>query len=119
MSRHLTALALTAIVAAIGSFVACGGDDGTVDCETATVPTFSEVSIWPKCTNCHASTLTGGDRQGAPEGINFDNYADAVAHADKALDEVDEGAMPIPDASIVTEEEKQSLAAWVECGTPE
>lgn len=119
------------LIAAVGGasllLVACteghpeDDDDTTplVDCETATIPTFSEVTIWPKCTNCHASTLAGSDRGGAPPGIDYDVYASAVQYADLAVEEVEEGAMPYPDGSGVTAEEKQSLYAWAECGTPE
>ena len=90
-----------------------------IDCSTASVPHFSEVSIWPKCTNCHASTLTGADRFGAPVGIDYDTYDTAVQYADLAMEEVAEGAMPYPDGTGVTEAEKTSLYTWVQCGTPE
>jgi len=99
--------------------VGCEEELPEIDCNTVTVPTYSEVTIWPKCTSCHASTLTGDARNDAPEDVNFDTYEAAKEHAEKAVEEVFEGKMPEPDPSIITEEEKQSLYAWGLCGTPE
>lgn len=88
-----------------------------IDCATANVPTFAEVSIWPSCTNCHASTLEGVARKGAPVGVDFDHYASAKTYADAASNEVADGGMP-PSGSV-TDEQKQSLYTWAQCGTPE
>lgn len=118
---------LSLLLAPLALISACsGGDDDdttsptpSVDCTTVTVPTFAEVSIWPKCTSCHASTLSGGDRAGAPPGIDYDVYASAKQYAELGMEEVEEGAMPLPGAPTATEEEKQSFYTWVQCGTPE
>lgn len=112
-------LTLLSAVAVPLLLIGCGEDVPAIDCDTTDVPAYAEVSIWPSCTNCHASTLTGADRMGAPEGVDYDTYEAAVANADAAVEEVAEGKMPYPDGSGVSEEEKQSLYAWVECGTPE
>lgn len=124
MSLKHALVALLASGAMSACLFACGADDGSdegdlpqIDCTTTTVPKFAEVTIWPRCTNCHASTLTGGDRAGAPEGVDFDVYESAVEHAEHAMEEVHEGKMPIGDDA--TEEEKQSLYAWAQCETPE
>jgi len=108
-------------------FVGCGtegdddtpsGDEPVVDC-TGTVPTYSEVTMWPACTSCHSSALSGGDRGGAPPGINYDTYAGAKANAALGVSEVYEGAMPYPDGSGVTDEQKTAFYTWAKCGTPE
>ena len=88
-----------------------------VDCNAAPIPTFQQVTIWPKCTNCHSSTLTGADRMSAPVGVDFDTYASASAHAEKAAEEVYEGEMPR--LGTATAEEKDSLYRWALCGTPQ
>lgn len=125
----VTAIARLSVLLLPLSFIAAcsGGDDDddttspppSVDCSTTTVPTFSEVTIWPKCTSCHASTLTGGERAGAPPGIDYDVYASAKQYAELGMEEVEEGAMPLPGAPTATDEEKASFYAWVQCGTPE
>lgn len=88
-----------------------------VDCDQVDVPTYAEVTMWPDCVNCHASTLTGANRQGAPEGIDYDTYESASALAYLAAVEVASGTMPF--TGTVTEEQKQSLYAWALCDTPE
>lgn len=95
------------------------GDDGPViDCVSATIPHYTEVRIWPKCIPCHSVLLTGPDRQGAPDDVNFDVYDSAVAHAEASVAEVYNGDMPTG-GYVATEEEKQSLYAWALCGAPE
>ena len=99
-----------------------GGDEHEgpeVDCATATVPKFSEMTAWQKCTNCHSSTLTGAARNAAPEGINYDNFADARTNAADAMHEVAEGEMPLPGSPQLTDAEKDQIYAWASCGTPQ
>lgn len=87
-----------------------------VDC-SGTIPTFSEVTIWPACTSCHASDLSGASRSGAPPDINFDVYTSAKDYATLAVAEVDSGSMPI--GGSVEQSQKDSLRKWAQCGTPE
>lgn len=111
---------MTGVLVAATAVLATGCDKGGVDqidCASADVPAFADVSIWPSCTGCHASTLEGADREGAPVNINFDVYETAKTYADDASNEVAEGGMP-PSGSV-TEEQKQSLYTWAQCGTPE
>lgn len=109
---------------------ACSGESGddeddddttptevpTVDC-SGTVPTFSEVTIWPACTSCHASDLSGASRSGAPPGIDFDVYTSAKEYATLAVAEVESGSMPL--GGSVETSQKDSLKKWAQCGTPE
>jgi uncharacterized membrane protein len=90
-----------------------------VDCGAVTVPKFSEITAWSKCTSCHSSTLTGAARAGAPDGINYDNYADARTHAQKGMEEVYEGEMPLPGSPQLSEAEKQQIYNWASCDTPQ
>ncbi len=102
--------------------MACGGGNEEsaeelpdVDC-SGTIPTFSQVTAFVTCVNCHTSTAI--DREDAPEGIDFDTYAAAKAHAEDAAAEVFEGAMP-PSPYELNASEKQNLYLWALCGTPE
>lgn len=103
-------------IAALG----CGDESSTssIDCETATVPTFAQVSIFDTCTACHSSTLSGPDRANAPEGVNYDTLAAARANAEEGMSEVEGGDMP-PSGYDVTDAEKQAFYAWTQCGTLE
>jgi len=97
-----------------------GGDDGPdIDCTTATVPKFAAMTAWAKCTACHSSTLTSDTRRGAPTGINYDNYADAKVNADRAMQEVYAGDMPLPGNPALTDEEKTQIYTWASCETPQ
>ncbi len=95
------------------------GDSVDIDCATATVPKFADMTAWGKCTTCHSSTLTGSARRAAPEGVNYDNYADAKANADDAKHEVEEGDMPLAGNPQLTEEEKTQIYTWASCETPQ
>ncbi|BCG65466.1 MAG: hypothetical protein methR_P3305 [Methyloprofundus sp.] len=74
------------------------------------------------CLACHSSELTGGSRNGAPSNVDFDTYAEAVAHGMQAVNRaVMLGNMP-PSFSPLPElddEQKQALKNWQALGFPE
>lgn len=77
------------------------------------------------CVRCHSSSLAGSARNGAPSDHNFDSLAAIVATDGAHIDEVAgaSGAhvnqvMP-PSGPFPTLEERQQLAEWIACGTPE
>lgn len=135
MKSALFSRSLTALFAALPLtlIAACGGGDDvsptpeegpSVDCATVTVPKFSAMTVWAECTSCHASTLSGADRGGAPAGIDYDVYASAVEYAELAVEEVYEAKMPYPDGTgsdgnPLSESMKNELYNWALCGTPE
>src|SRR5688500_1079200 len=91
-----------------------------VDC-SQDVPAFDEVTAFSQvCSNCHSTTLSGDDRNGAPSEINWDDYASAKAHAEEGAQEVFEGEMP-PEGSnqTLTAAQEEDLYLWALCGTPE
>ena len=97
-----------------------GAEEGpNVDCAAATVPKFSEITAFAKCTTCHSSTVTGAARVGAPVAINYDTHADATINAPKGMDEVYEGAMPLKGYPALTEAEKTQIYNWASCDTPQ
>lgn len=100
--------------------IACAPNEvtPTVDCSTATVPTYSQLAIWSTCTDCHAKTASGGARQGAPSDVNFDTYQAATASAEKAAATVNGGSMPPGNERQPTTDQKTALYAWALCGTP-
>lgn len=88
------------------------------DC-SATIPTYSELTIWPLCTVCHSSSLSGSARQGAPSNVNFDTYAAAARAAGEAVTEVTAGRMPPSGETQPTSAETAALEQWAQCGSPE
>ncbi len=98
---------------------ACDDGGSDIDCATATVPKFTEMTAWDKCTSCHSSKLTGAARNAAPEGINYDNFTDARVNANAAMSEVEEGAMPLPGNPKLSDDEKTQIYTWASCETPQ
>jgi uncharacterized membrane protein len=90
-----------------------------VDCTKVTPQKFSALTIWPKCTACHSSALTGAARNMAPVGTDFDSFAAAMAKAGAAASRVNLGQMPPAGAAQPTPDEKAALLAWAVCGTPQ
>lgn len=90
------------------------------DCPEATVGYADVGAIFEEhCTRCHSSALSGGDRNGAPEGANWD---DPQAIRDTGVDyvwsrlfanDMPLGADPVPTA------QKLQLYDWLSCGAPD
>jgi uncharacterized membrane protein len=124
-SKKIRTLLFALLVAGSSVAASCSSDEEgslpTVDCATATVPTFANVTVFSAvCTTCHASTKTGTARKNAPVGLDFDTFAAAQPHATKAVSEVFDGSMPPNGANAqLTEAQKQELYAWGLCGTPQ
>ncbi|MFT5682962.1 MAG: putative membrane protein [Myxococcota bacterium] len=106
--------------------LACGGDksaDDTaepVDCAQVTNwNTVGAPFIYTWCTPCHSPTLSGEDRQGAPEGVDFGEIEDVWDYADRIEARVFAQSSPMPPAGGPTETELAELADWIACGLPE
>lgn len=109
-------LALAVALAALG-LAGCGQDLPEVDCATPAVPSYAMVHAFSlSCTTCHASTLRGAARFGAPVGVDFDTYEAAVPHAEEAARRVFAGDMPR--TGTLAAGDAQVLYRWALCGTP-
>jgi len=112
-----------------------GEDDGCIDdveefgpptestCppgSTLTWESFGQEFMATYCTRCHASTLTGDARQGAPLYHDFDTLDGVLAVADHVDRKAASGPaatnelMP-PSAPTPTLEERQQLGEWLAC----
>ena len=134
---RLATLAFGAISAAL---VACGpppihpmpdartdfGPRTGATCPTpaVTYAAFGQTFFSRYCTNCHASTLTGTARTGAPVGYDFDSAAGVRAH----IIEMDEVAASGPNATNTAMPlvgtapslaERQQLGQLLACGVPD
>jgi uncharacterized membrane protein len=91
---------------------------------TLTYANFGEEFMTTYCTRCHSSTLTGEARMGAPAFHDFDTIEGIIGVANHIDETAASGpaatndSMPI-DGPIPTLEERQQLAEWIACGTPE
>lgn len=91
-----------------------------VDCsKISPVPKFGQVGAFQVCTMCHSSAKTGNQRNGAPDGVNFNQYESASAYANQAAIEVNVGAMPPEGSNLsLTVVQKNTLFDWAMCGSP-
>jgi uncharacterized membrane protein len=91
--------------------------------QTLTYASFGQAFFAGYCQRCHASTVTGLARMGAPTDHTFDT----VEQIRSISDHIDEHAaagpaavnteMP-PDAPTPTEAERRQLGEWLACGAP-
>lgn len=103
---------------------ACGTKIDAVQqtsCTSAAPVTFDrDIKPWAAefCTRCHATTLGGGARAGAPPDVNLDTYAAAAASAASSDYHVQNGSMP-PGPPKPTAAERETFHCWVEQGAKE
>lgn len=74
------------------------------------------------CLACHDSNLTGSSRRGAPFGVDFDTYNDAVSFAQGAINRgITLMNMPPSFSSVpkLNDAQKQALTNWQALGFPE
>jgi hypothetical protein len=70
------------------------------------------------CTRCHSSTLSGSDRQAAPEGWDYDTADNAMRDPDRTWLQIYAEEMP-NDAEWTDVDEKLLLWEWYSCGGPQ
>lgn len=118
--KHSRPIGLSIALVA-GLSLGCGDDPPAaplVDCTQVTPQKYSAMTIWPLCTSCHSSALSGTARMMAPAGTNFDTYAAAMSKAAVAATRVNAGQMPPAGKPQPSAEQKAALLAWASCGTP-
>lgn len=99
---------------------ACGssGDAGTCPAgSTATYAGEIKPIVERACTGCHASTLSGNARSGAPGSVNLDSYAAAAAAGAQSNQAVQSGHMP-PGGGL-SAADRTAFACWIAQGTPQ
>ena len=97
-----------------------GNDNANAPCTDLTYDNFAAGFMTTYCTGCHSSALTGADRQGAPEGIDYDTLDGVVAQLERIrVRAVEDGTMPPQAADATpTADELDQLAEWIDCGAP-
>lgn len=120
------------IAAAMLAAAACGGGTplygpptGAV-CpadSTLTYASFGKSFMDEYCTRCHASTLHGAARHGAPAFHDFDTLAGIKNVADHIDETTAAGPVSVnegmPDSGkLPSEAERTLLGEWIACGTP-
>jgi hypothetical protein len=79
---------------------------------------FGQAFMLNYCTSCHSAELSGSDRVGAPEEMNFDSLQDVMnwrmnIHGAAAVEQA-----IMPPSKHVGADEKALLTEWLGCGAP-
>lgn len=98
----------------------CGSKNDRV-CDVETPVTYAQVAqvFEPNCLHCHHSDLSGGNRDGAPDDVNFNTYALAKQNANRANTQLLLGNMPLDNPGSVPDEQACLIEAWMEQGFPQ
>ncbi len=105
----------------LAAAVACNGDDTAttsdpLSCEVG-YEDFAGPFLLNWCVGCHSSSLAKGERQKAPETVNFDTLEGVRAHADKIRAmAVDSDLMP--PVGGPSAKDRELLGKWLDCGMP-
>ena len=72
-----------------------------------------------RCVTCHSANPTSEQFRSAPGGVVLDTPAQIAARADAIRAQaVDSRAMPLGNVTGMTDEERETLGAWIAAGTP-
>ena len=92
---------------------------------TLTYENFGQAFMTSYCTNCHATTLVGADRNGATVDHDFDVLAGIrgqAMHIDQAAGigpaAENRNMPPAEETAQPTDAERRQLAEWLSCGSP-
>jgi hypothetical protein len=75
---------------------------------------FGQKTLKQYCVSCHSDLSEGTERNGAPDGVNFNTWDDAILWADRILVRVLEDST-MPPAQGMDDAEKGQLEEWLHC----
>jgi uncharacterized membrane protein len=125
-SSH-NATIIAAVLAGCGGGVATTGDDdmttadAAASCDTSYLryDNFGEPFVTNWCRGCHSANLPLDMRQGSPPEANFDALDDVRTWSPRIALRATHGTPTfMPPAGGPSDEERASLAEWLECGAP-
>jgi uncharacterized membrane protein len=83
-----------------------------------TFDTFAGPLLTQYCTRCHATTLTGAARNGAPVGFDWDDEASVRTHLAEMRNAVGVINFMPPSNPLPTCDERQRLVRWIDADAP-
>ncbi|MEZ4320840.1 MAG: hypothetical protein R3F61_25410 [Myxococcota bacterium] len=97
-----------------------GLPDDLGTCADGTALTWADVEpvFTPNCARCHASTLTGPDRNGATVGVDFDAPETARNGAFLTWSQIYTEKMP-KTGDLLSTDDALLIWEWLSCGGPE
>jgi mono/diheme cytochrome c family protein len=107
------------------ALLACGGGGGGEEVGLGECPTASrsqaqlgQFVLFGTCAGCHSSQLSGEDRSGAPEGMDFDKPEVIFAMPHEIYAAAHSGAMPPPNSEVdrLSDAQIEALRVYLACG---
>jgi uncharacterized membrane protein len=91
--------------------------------QTLTYANFAGAFFEQYCQRCHAGTVTGAARNGAPDDHTFDTVTDIVVNKTHIDENAAAGPKAVnktmpPNGAKPTDEERRKLGEWLACGAP-
>lgn len=110
-------LKMLALLASFSFVAACGGDDGGgADCTDTAQQMRGATVISSTCQSCHAGSVTGTDRGGAPDTVTFDDGADITTHEERIrVRAIDLKTMPPAASGTLSAAQIADLEAYLDC----
>jgi uncharacterized membrane protein len=97
-----------------------GTDTGSADagaCADLTYASFGNDFMDKYCASCHAASVKGSARMGAPGDDVYDTLAQIKADKKDLKHEVSSKAMPFPTAKVFpSQAERDQFVQWIDCG---
>jgi uncharacterized membrane protein len=114
-----------AIAAVCAVHAGCGADTSHVDpaCTASaalTYTNFGKKFVDDYCASCHAGSVQGADRQGAPATVTFDSLAQIKAKSREVENDVVVlKVMPFGQfAKRPSDAQREQFGQWLNCGAP-
>jgi hypothetical protein len=92
--------------------------DACVDGTPLTWANFGKPMFATWCVSCHAETISGADRNGAPLGLNLEHLDQVLPHLDRILATSATNDWTMPPSGGMSARDRERLREWIECGAP-
>ena len=93
----------------------------TLDCSAGSnlsYENFGAQFLRRYCSGCHSVNLSGAGRSGAPDTINLDSAADAIALRVDMIRSAGPDDAKMPPGVNVLKDERELFREWLACGAP-
>ena len=115
---RIAAGAVALLVVLLFAALAPRSDPGPAGLTAADFPAVRQVFV-ARCVTCHSAHPTRDGFTAAPKGVLFDTQQEIVANARRAYEQVVvTKAMPLGNATGMTEAERDLIGRWVRSGAP-
>jgi uncharacterized membrane protein len=118
--RTVVAIPVTAAIATVALALAIEPDDAKRSSSAEPVDGAAAVAIVERrCVTCHSQSPTSEQFTTAPAGVTFDTPEQIATRAEAIRAQaVDSHAMPLGNATAMTDAEREELGAWIAAGAP-